>query len=149
MVGERKTVSEVLSLVRDGRAKLEAALAKVPEEDATKAMLGHVLHWEQVMVRHLGGVEPPVGRQVGTDATNAAVSAYHSARPFADVRREFDAVHRDLIRRIEALTDERMNSRPVIEKDEVVWQYIAGETWDHYPEHVAQLEARASTSGKG
>lgn len=148
MVSERKTVSDVLELVRNGRAALQAALAKVPEDDATKLMLGHVLYWENVMLRHLGGYEPPIGRQEGgTAATNAAVAAYHSSRPFAVVRREFDAVHRDLLKRIEALTDEKINSQPVPGKDEVIWQYVEGETWGHYPEHVAQLERRARMSG--
>jgi hypothetical protein len=147
MVTERKSVSEVIELVRDGRAQLEAALAKVPEDDATKLMLAHVLHWEQVMVARLGGVGPPIGRiPGGTDAINAAVAAYHSARPFADVKREFETVHRDLLRRVEALSDDEVN-RPM--GSEPVWQNVAGETWGHYPEHVAQLETRASTAGNG
>jgi hypothetical protein len=147
MVTERKSASEVLKLVRDGRAKLDAAMKGVPEDDATKLMLAHVLHWEQVMVARLGGIGPPIGRiPGGTDAINAAVAAYHSARPFADMRRELDTVHQDLLRRIEALSDDEMN-RPM--GGEPVWRNIAGETWDHYPEHVAQLEARARTSGKG
>jgi hypothetical protein len=85
MVSERKTRDQVLQLVRDGRSRLDAALADAPEDEATKAMLAHVMHWEQVMVQRLGGTSPPVG----------------------------------------------------------------DETWAHYPEHVAQLEARARTSGKG
>jgi hypothetical protein len=147
MVTERKSVSEVVKLVRDGRAKLAAAMKGVPEDDATKLMLAHVLHWEQVMVARLGGVGPPIGRiPGGTDAINAAVAAYHASRPFADVKREFDTVHRDLLRRVEALSDDEVN-RPL--GDEAVWQNVAGETWGHYPEHVAQLEARARTAGNG
>ena len=147
MVTERKSVSEVVKLVRDGRAKLVAAVAKVPEDDTTKSMLAHVLHGEQVMVARRGGDGPPIGRiPGGVDAINAAVAAYHSARPFADVKREFDAVHRDLLRRIAALSDDEIN-RPM--GNEPVWQNVAGETWGHYPEHVAQLEARARTAGKG
>jgi hypothetical protein len=147
MVSERKTRAEVLRLVREGRATLDAALVGVPEDDATKAMLAHVLHWEQVMVQRLGGTSPPVGWQGETDRTNAAVAAHHSSRPFADVRREFDAVHRDLLRRVEALSDDELNRE--LRPGESVWRKVAGETWDHYPEHVAQLEARARTSGKG
>ena len=147
MVSERKTIAEVLQLIRDGRAALEKALAKVPEDDATKLVLAHVLHWEQVMVVRLGGVGPPIGRVPGgVDAVNAAVVAYHSARPYGDVRREFDAVHRDLVRRVEAHSDDQINEDRY---GQPVWRHVAGETWDHYPEHVAQLEARAKTSGKG
>ena len=148
MVTERKSRDEVLKLVREGRAKLEAAIEGASEDDATKLMLAHVLHWEQVMVARLGGVGPPVGRLPGgVDAVNAAVAAHHSSRPLADVRREFDTVHRDLLRRVEALSDDDINR--VTRNDEPLWQDIAGETWGHYPEHVAQLEARARSSGKG
>jgi hypothetical protein len=148
MVSERKTRDEVLQLVRDGRSRLDAALAGAPEDEATKAMLAHVMHWEQVMVQRLGGTSPPVGWLGEINRTNAAVAAHHSSRPFADVRREFEAVHRDLFRRIEALSDDELN-RETRPGGETVWRKIAGETWGHYPEHVAQLEARARTSGKG
>jgi hypothetical protein len=147
MVSERKTTAEVLKLIRDGRVELDAALAKVPEDDATKLMLAHVLYWEQVMVARLGGDSPPIGRvHGGVDAVNAAVFAYHSSRAFADVKREFETVHRDLLRRIEALSDDEVNE---LRYGEPVWRHVAGETWAHYPEHVAQIEARARTSGKG
>ena len=147
MVSERKSRDEVLRLVRDGRATLEKALASAPEDEATKAMLAHVMHWEQVMVQRLGGTSPPISWLGEINRTNAAVAAHHSSRPFADVRREFEAVHRDLLRRVEALSDDELNRerRP----GETLWTKIGDETWSHYPEHVAQLEARARTSGKG
>jgi hypothetical protein len=147
MVSERKSRAEVLALVREGRSRLDAALAGVPEDDATKAMLAHVMHWEQVMIQRLGGQSPPVGWLGEIDRTNAAVAAHHSSRPFAVVRGEFDAVHRALLRRVEALSDDELNRE--WRGGESVWRKIGDETWFHYPEHVAQLEARARTSGKG
>jgi uncharacterized damage-inducible protein DinB len=150
MPAERKTRDEVLDLVRHSRADLEAALARIPEERmveplldggwSAKDLMAHVSHWEMAFLSNLGEPPPPVLDQGGEEATNRAVYEYHRLRRLADVRREFEETHRRLVERVSQFDDDGLNARPVPDHDRVVWQYIAGETWEHYPSHVAQLE---------
>jgi hypothetical protein len=150
MPAERKTRDETLRLIREGRAALERALARIPEqrleeplldgEWSAKDLMAHVTHWEMAFLSNIGEPPPPVQDQGSEEATNRAVYEHHRARPLADVGREFEETHRRLLERVSALDDDALNAQPVPGKDRVVWQYIAGETWEHYPGHVAQLE---------
>jgi uncharacterized damage-inducible protein DinB len=150
MPAERKTRDEVLRLIRDGRAALESALARIPEHRleeplldgdwSAKDLMAHVTHWEMAFLSNLGEPPPPVPDQGSEEATNRAVYEHHRARPLADVRRELEETHRRLVERVSELDDDGLNAQPVPGQDRVVWQHIAGETWEHYPAHVAQLE---------
>ncbi len=150
-MADRMTRAEVLTLIRDGRSALEAALARLGAarletpglaggEWSAKDLMAHVTFWESLMVARLGGPKPAVEWAGDVDATNAAVYAANRERPLADVRRDFDAVHRDLVARVEALSDDDLNAvRAPEDDDRVVWEQIEGETWGHYPEHAASL----------
>jgi uncharacterized damage-inducible protein DinB len=150
MPPERKTRDEVLALIREHRAALESALARIPEDRleeplldgdwSAKDLMAHVTHWEMAFLSNLGEPPPPVRDQGSEEATNRAVYEHHRARSLADVRRELAETHRRLIERVSELDDDGLNARPVPGQDRAVWQYIAGETWEHYPSHVAQLE---------
>jgi len=150
MAAERKTRDEVLGLIRDSRAALENALARIPEHRLQEALLdggwsakdlmAHVTHWEMAFLSNVGEPPPPVPDQGSEEATNRAVYEHHRARPLGDVRREFEETHRRLVERVSGFDDDGLNARPVPGRDIVVWQYLAGETWEHYPGHVAQLE---------
>jgi hypothetical protein len=140
----------VVGLIQQGRDELEAALARLPEDRLEEPLLesawtprdlmAHVAHWELALLSNLGELPPPVADQGSADATNQAVYEYHRTRPLADVRREFVDTHRRLVERVSQLDDAALNGRPVPDSDQVVWQYVAGDTWEHYPEHTAQLE---------
>jgi uncharacterized damage-inducible protein DinB len=150
MPAERKTRDEVLKLVRSGRAELEAALARIPEERieeplldggwSAKDLMAHVAHWEMAFLSNLGEPPPPVLDQGSEEATNTAVFEYNRGRGLADVRREFEDVHRRLVERVSQFDDDGLNAQPVADRDTVVWQFVAGETWQHYLSHIAQLE---------
>jgi hypothetical protein len=150
-VAEWKTRGEVLDLLRSGRANLEAALGRIDEgqlerpgmaggEWSAKDLMAHVTFWESAMVQRLGGPKPAVEWTGDLDSTNAAVYAASRSRSLADVRRDFDAVYRDLVARVEMLSDDELNSVRAAD-DQVVWEQISNETWGHYPEHVADLES--------
>jgi uncharacterized damage-inducible protein DinB len=156
-MADRKTRDDVLRLVGDSRAELEAALARVPAERfeeplldggwTVKDLLAHVTYWEWAFLSNIGEPPPPVPRQDDVDVTNRAVYEFNRARPLADVRREFESTHRRLLERISEFDHDAINSRPMEDRETVVWQFVAGETWEHYPEHIAQLE-RAGFSAR-
>ncbi len=150
MPAERKTRDQVLGLIRQRRHELEAALARIPEDRleeplldggwSARDLMAHVTHWEMAFLSNLGGPPPPVADRGSADATNRAVYEYHHTRPLADVRQEFADTHRRLVERVAEFDDDGLNAQPVAGNDQVVWQYVAGDTWEHYPEHTAQLD---------
>jgi len=155
-VAERKTRDEVLRLMREGRERVEAALAGVPDDRleqpgvgggdwSARDLMAHLTYWEARMLDRLG-VETAVPMQEGPmDRVNQAVYERSRGRRLADVRAEFDDIHRQLLERVAALSDDELNRVPAGRENsqEVVWEYVAAETWDHYPEHAATLEAWA------
>ena len=141
-------------MIRSGRAELETALERMDVARlempglaggawSAKDLMAHVTFWESLMVARLGGPKPSVEWAGDVDSTNAAVYAANVGRTLADVRRDFDAVHQDLVARVEALTDDELNAVRDPDDERVVWDQIRGETWDHYPEHVAALGQKA------
>jgi hypothetical protein len=150
-MAERMTRSAVLGLIRSGRADLEVALGRLDEGRLTtpglaggqwsaKDLMAHVTFWESSMVQRLGGPKPPTEWAGDLDSTNAAVYERNRSRPLADIRHDFDAVHRDLVARVERLSEDELNSVRAAGGDQVVWEEIRSETWDHYPEHVTDLK---------
>ena len=118
---ERMTRGEVLNLIRTGRAELEAALGRLDVarletpglaggDWSAKDLMAHVTFWESLMIARLGGPKPAVEWAGDVDSTNAAVYAANRSRSLADVRHDFDAVHQDLVARVERLSDDELNS---------------------------------------
>jgi hypothetical protein len=152
-VAEPKTRDEVLRLMREGRARLEAALARVPSDQLEQPGVGggewtasdlmaHVAYWEAAMLDRLG-VATSVSMESGpVDQINQAVCDRNRGRRLDDVRGEFEGIHGQLIDRVTAMSDDELN-RPLAGRDgqEPLWEHIANETWTHYPEHVEVLEA--------
>jgi len=155
-MAERKTRDEVLDLIRRGRAELEAALGRLDERQletpglaggtwSAKDLMSHVAFWESLMVQRLGGPRAAVEWAGDVDSTNAAVYAANRSRLLADVRREFGAVHQDLLARVEGLSGAELNSARAPDGEQVLWEQIRDETWGHYPEHVVALEGRTES----
>src|SRR5262245_6834628 len=139
--------------MREGRARLEAALARVPSDQLKQAgagggdwtacdLMAHVTYWEATMLDRLG-VTTVVPKQRGSvDEINQAVYERSRGRRIDVVRGDFEDVNRQLVDRVAALSDDELN-RPLTGRDgpEPLWEHIASETWTHYPEHVEVLAA--------
>jgi hypothetical protein len=151
-----RDAEEMRRLVTDGYAALEAVLARVHasvwetaagEAWSPKEQLGHVTFWESVVLwradlsRALAGpAELPFG---DTDAVNAAVRSWLAPQSPAEVRRRAAEVHAEIVALLAGLVDSQLDDVPAnpIGDERPWWRVTAGETWTHYPEHVAMLQA--------
>jgi hypothetical protein len=138
MAGRQITAEDARQRIEPGWNRLTGLLAGIPEELyeepsdddgwSVKVLVGHIAYWERnaahVIQLMAGGQKLP---SLNADTINTDVAAKDATRPVAEVWQELDDAHEALLTLIDK-TGAVDSSR------------LAGDTWDHYPEHIDQLE---------
>ena len=157
------TKREVLSALRVGWAEWEAALTEVdpaameiPAINAgwtIKDTIAHVNYYERWLLVWL---EAAVRGKVtyathvdllDVDARNALVFAENRDRPLGDVLAESRQVHERLVQLVAAMPEADLIEPhrferyvvPIWNRSQPVWRCIAGETYEHYPDHIRSI----------
>jgi hypothetical protein len=73
------------------------------------------------------------------DAFNARVYSQHKDQPLSEALADFRASYRELLASVQGLSDADL-TKPLIDGTHV-WEIIAGNTYDHYPEHLEAIQA--------
>jgi hypothetical protein len=148
----RKT--EILEQISATHLLLEAHLSSLGEsqmllpgvngEWTVKDLLAHITWWEQHLLRRLRTgrddlYQEGVSVQEETDQANAQVFAANRSRPLSEIQSEFSASYKEVLTGIEALPEEDIAQAEIYEA-------IAWDTFRHYPEHTAMLQAWISDS---
>jgi len=153
------TRSEILKTIKEHHAQLLAALEGIPEEAMRKRpvvewwtikdLLGHIAMWEHVAIQFIAeykqtGVPQPLGieNDEQVNAYNKRGATIRRDWSLARVRAEFDATYRDLLAAIESLSDADL-SAPLPDpwdKETTLEKLIAINSYEHIPEHIAQIE---------
>jgi uncharacterized damage-inducible protein DinB len=168
------TVHELRARMDAGLAAFEAALDRLSDEQLTGPVdavgwtvrdhLTHLAAWADGISALLRGEErwaamgaTPVfeegaeGRKLDFDAINAQIAARHRGLTGAEARALVVAAHHRLAAAVGALADEQLawpynrfgtpasgdGSTPIVE-------YIAGDSYEHYAEHLPWIEAIAA-----
>ncbi len=141
-------VVPVAEWIRTEHAHLEALLAGFSDEDfvqperfgawSVKDMLAHITFWEQRLIAYFNGakeslVQPDEDEQAAINRINAEVLAANRDRPLAEVRAAFDDSYWQALALAESLSAEDL-------ADEVLYNLLAGDTFEHYREHIEMLE---------
>ena len=113
-----------------------------PNSDWTlKDTLAHLTACTQDMISRLPGHQPipfPVEAEAGEswDSQVQRMNEYYYQRdkdkPMVEVGAEFDSTYRQAVRAVEALSDEQV-------ADRTVQELIAGDTYEHYAEHLGYI----------
>jgi hypothetical protein len=134
--------------MRAEHARLEALLANYSDEElvqpgrfgawSVKDMLAHITFWEQRLIAYVNGakeslVQSDEDELAAIDRINAGVLAANRDRSLAEVRAAFDASYQQTLALAESLSAEDL-------ADEVLYGLLAGDTFDHYREHIEMLE---------
>ena len=152
--------TQLLEWITTTRAELDAIIAPLSEEQMTapgaegelsiKDLLAHVSWWERRTLRALAyaarGEAPPKlaaegEGESGVNQVNAETFAANRARTLDDVRAEYAQSGRDLLAALKGyseadLFDEEGFTR-ILEFPALY--LIAGDTYMHYPDHVASI----------
>ena len=148
--------AQVLSLIADGHARLDAALGRISRERmaepgadggwSAQDIVAHISWSEREMIgvlRQRAMVGSDLWR-LSQDERNAAVYAENHDRALDDVLDEAQRVYAALCAEIAQLSDAEMDDPALIANMPGVltpWQLLAGNTWRHYEEHVPALQA--------
>ncbi len=159
------TTAETVSRIRERRAELERLVAEfspgrleVPGSTgwAAKDHLAHIAAWEKSLLALLHGADraaaigltPEDYAAMETDAMNEAIFERHHLAPLADILEDFHSTHQRLLETLEAMDDAALylpyshyqpDDLPYNDQPVVGW--IAGNTFDHYEEHIDWLTA--------
>jgi hypothetical protein len=140
--------ASVAERMRAEHGRLDALLASFSDEEivqpgqfgewSAKDMLAHITFWEQRLIAYVNGakeslVQPDEDEQAAIDRINTEVLAANRDRPLAEVRAAFDASYQEALELAESLSAEDL-------ADEVLYNLLAGDTFEHYREHIAMLE---------
>jgi len=153
--------AELLERIHTGRQQLEAILAQISDDHMTtpslpgqwsaKDLLAHIGWWEQRIVTTyhtlLRGETPdPEADALPVDELNAHVYALYCDRPLAEVRREeHEAYYALLVLAESAPEDDLFNQhRFAWTEEQAFCEWISGNTYEHYEEHLRDLRALLS-----
>ena len=153
---------QLLTRIREARAALDRTVDRLSEAQLTargpdgwsgKDHLAHLAAWEGKIVAvmegrpaHEGlGLDEATYRGANIDEINAHLHERARARPLPDVLAAFRRTHERLLVALEALPEAEL-TRPYQSADagDVLADGIAGNTYEHYEEHRAAIEALAA-----
>jgi hypothetical protein len=166
MVKAMKTL-EVLDAIARERARLMASVDALGDDASSvpvtaegwtaKDVLAHLIHWAGQLAWALGAVmEPPpwvagvTGRLEGDGAWNARVVTHYRNAPLERIVADLDVAVDALIARLRLRTDDQMNATDAIPwaGARPLWQIVGAETFEHWPNHAATLEAAAAVRSR-
>ena len=142
--------AQILDEIAAAYGPLEAQVAALSAAQMTqpgvmgawtvKDILAHVAWWERHLLRTLrAGYDELV--TVATDRTNAEVFAANRDRPLDDVLAEFRAAHEDILAALAGWPEDELA------RDEV-YEAIGWDTFRHYPDHTATIQAWHEGAGQ-
>lgn len=120
---------------------------------AVKDHLAHIAAWEASLIALLDGADMAKAMGVtngegGIDALNDAIWKRNRDRDAEDAVRYFHQTHDALVRKLSTLSDADLqvsynhyqprDPRPASD-DRPVLEWVAGDTWEHYAEHIAWI----------
>jgi hypothetical protein len=152
--------SDLLSRIADGYGALAATVNAMPPRELTlptlhggwsvKDEVAHVTFWEArvltVMQAALAGNEPPhpplVGNAEKIETLNAEVVATSRQRGLDDVLADMERTHAAFVHTVEQLPDDALFDarRFAWMGGEPLAVAIAGDTYEHYPEHIRNIQ---------
>jgi hypothetical protein len=123
-----------------------------------KDILAHIASWHHRLLRWLDAAvrneEPTISGPDNVeemDALNAQFYQENKTLPLDEVLADFRTSYRHILDIVQAMPEEDL-MRPhrfAWTKGEPLWKAIAGDTYEHYQEHIAQIQVWLIKSQKG
>jgi len=152
---ERMDRSTLLLRMQEAHAELEAVLAAVEPARLTEPgvtgdwsvrdLLTHLTFWEQRTLGRLGlsaAEQPAPLDENEMHRLNAESVVAGRGRTPAEALAVHRQSHAELLASVSALGDDELNDTARFGRaGHPVWKYIAGDSYEHYEEHAAEIRA--------
>jgi hypothetical protein len=115
-----------------------------------KDILAHIASWHHRLLKWLDAAvlneEPAISGPDNIeemDALNAQFFLENKSRPLDEVLIDFRTTYQHIMDIVQAMPEDDLMSphRFAWSKGEPLWRAIAGDTYEHYQEHIAQIQA--------
>ena len=162
-MGVRMDKARILAKVQAERARLDAAMAGLTEEQmlrpgvqdkwSIKDMIAHIAFWDARLAGRLEAVlhaaSPPAFNYPSTDIANAAVYNENLARPLGDIQAEATSHYTRILHALEQLLDADLTDpqRFAWTKGKPLRWYVYIDSYGHYPEHTQTILAWRAREG--
>ena len=157
--------AKLIAQLKSGREEWEALLARVDDarmttpgvagEWSVKDTVSHVTAYERWLVSWLQAVsrgelpEHSILENADIDQRNAAIFEQNRDRPLNEVLSEAQGTFEQLLAAVEVLSDEDLTDaarsdwfvKPYWKVSRPLWECIAGDSYEHYREHAADIQA--------
>ena len=148
---------DLMQQIEQSYADLEAALAALDAAQMTapalpggwsvKDALAHLSVWHRRALDLIQPVQPPRVPEIPPsgieedqiEAFNARFYQEHKDDPLAEVLASFRDSYQQLLASVQQLSEADL-TKPV-RGETLTWHIIAGNTYDHYPEHLEAIRA--------
>lgn len=147
--------SEFLALVQTEHQRWQALLARVPEERmqqplaagemSVKDILYHIAWYERQMVdvmQQRALIGSPWWN-LSLDERNALILAEGRTKSLAETLAEAHSAYAEMLSGIQSLSDDDLDHASAFAEmppDWLPWQVIASNSYEHYPQHVVDIE---------
>ncbi len=152
---ERMDRSTLLLRMQEAHAELEAALASVDRarlgepgvtgDWSVRDLLTHLAFWERRTLRRLdrpAAEQPEPLDEEGMHRLNAESVAAGRGRTPAEALAAHRQLYSELLAAVSALGEDELNDTTRFgPSGHPVWKYIAGDSYEHYEEHTAEIRA--------
>ncbi|HEX9131557.1 MAG TPA: ClbS/DfsB family four-helix bundle protein [Ktedonobacteraceae bacterium] len=158
-MSEQMDKASILNEMRTHYAALEEILAPLDRTQMTTAgvisdwsikdMLAHIASWHHRLLAWLHAAirneEPAISGPDSVeemDALNAQFFQENKSRSLTEVLTDFRTTHQQIMDIIQAMSEEELINpdRFAWAQGEPLWQVIAGDTYEHYQEHLKQIQ---------
>lgn len=158
--------AELLTLMNDKYVELEQVLSPLSEVQWTtpganggwsiKDIIAHIAVWQRRMLRRLQAAAlheaPDPQLQVsdeGIDSLNARFFAENRERPIAEVYDDFRTTYHEIDGLVPTLSDADLFEAGRFDwlDGSALWELVAGDTYEHYDEHMQSIRDWLAQSG--
>lgn len=121
--------------------------AGVNGEWSIKDILVHLTAWHVHLLNLMHAVahkqEPVLNHDEnkGIDGVNADFYEEGKSRSLEEALKGFRDTHSQVIEALQQLPDEALNATPWSDSTHPLWEYFAGNTYEHYEEHMEPIRA--------
>jgi hypothetical protein len=158
---EPTTKREILDLIEDEKGRLEAVLGQLTRDQmltadleggrSVKDILVHITAWELKMIQWinetLAGSVPqrpaPGMTWDDLDQLNEQIYQENKDKELSEILAAYDTAYEKSLELIQSLSDQDLfdGERFAWRQGDPLWHMVAANTWWHFKEHHAQIEA--------